>query len=80
MSTVIDTKEPLIQQVEPFANTIETVLPPGGSICLDNAFSCYDGVNCANEDKIVGSGRYELCQQMTRKLFVAKRADGERDS
>jgi predicted O-methyltransferase YrrM len=53
---------------------VEEVLLPGGWICFDDAFSHYDGVNRAIEDKIIGSGRYDLCQQMTRKLFVARRA------
>jgi SAM-dependent methyltransferase len=52
---------------------VEKVLLPGGWICFDDAFSHYDGVNRAIEDKIIGSGQYELCQQMTRKLFVARR-------
>lgn len=52
---------------------VEKVLLPGGWICFDDAFSHYDGVNRAIEDKIIGSGRYTLCQQMTRKLFVAQR-------
>lgn len=51
---------------------VEQVLLPGGWICFDDAFSHYDGVNRAIEDRIIGSGRYSLCQQMTRKLFVAK--------
>jgi len=51
---------------------VESVLLPGGWICFDDAFSHYDGVNAAIEDRIIGSGRYVLCQQMTRKLFVAK--------
>jgi hypothetical protein len=52
---------------------VEKVLQVGGWICFDDAFSHYDGVNQAIEDKIINSGRYELCQQMTRKLFVARR-------
>lgn len=54
---------------------VERVLKAGGWICFDDAFSHYDGVNKAIEDKIINSGRYELCQQMTRKLFVARRRD-----
>jgi hypothetical protein len=51
-------------------------LLPGGWICFDDAFSHYDGVNRAIQDKVINSGRYELCQQMTRKLFVARRRNG----
>lgn len=52
---------------------VEKVLLPGGWICLDDAFSHYDGVNRAINDKILGNSRYEHYQQMTRKLFVARR-------
>lgn len=52
---------------------VEFVLQAGGWICFDDAFSHYDGVNRAIDDLIINSGRYELCQQMTRKLFVARR-------
>ena len=53
------------------------VMPSGSwrlwtSIVLQHAFSCYDGVNRGIEERIMGSGKYELCQQMTRKLFVAR--------
>jgi len=53
---------------------IERVLATGGWICFDDAFSHYDGVNRAITERIVESGRYVIAQQMTRKLFVAKRA------
>ena len=52
---------------------IERYLLPGGWVCFDDAFSCYDGVDQAIRDKVIGSGKYELCQQMTRKLFIARR-------
>lgn len=52
---------------------VERVLQTGGWICFDDAFSYYDGVNQAIKDRIIDSGSYELCQQMTRKLFVARR-------
>jgi len=55
---------------------VEKALLPGGWICFDDAFSHYDGVNRAIQDKVINSGRYELCQQMTRKLFVARRRNG----
>jgi len=52
---------------------IERCLVPGGWVCFDDAFSCYPGVNKAIEEHIIASGRYDQCQQMTRKLFVARR-------
>jgi predicted O-methyltransferase YrrM len=54
-------------------NEVEKVLMPGGWICFDDAFSHYEGVNRAIQDKIIQSGQYEIGQQMTRKLFVARR-------
>lgn len=51
---------------------IERCLVPGGWLCFDDAFSFYPGVNQAIEEHIIASGRYEQCQQMTRKLFVAR--------
>lgn len=52
---------------------IESYLLPGGWICFDDAFSSYPGVNEAIQKHIIDSGKYEHCQQMTRKLFVARR-------
>ena len=52
---------------------IESVLIHGGWICFDDAFSSYSGVNDAIQKHIIDSGKYEYCQQMTRKLFVARR-------
>jgi len=52
---------------------VEHCLVSGGWITFDDAFSYYDGVNRAIQDKIIKSGKYVLCQQMTRKLFVARR-------
>jgi predicted O-methyltransferase YrrM len=52
---------------------IERCLVSGGWLCFDDAFSCYLGVNQAIEEHIIASGRYDQCQQMTRKLFVARR-------
>ncbi len=43
----------------------------GERLCFDDVFSHYDGVNRAIEDDIITSPDYELCQQMTRKFFVA---------
>ena len=55
-----------IRNVEPF-------LVDGGWICLDDAFSGYQGIDEAVTDLIVNSGTYELCQQMTRKLIIARK-------
>ncbi len=52
---------------------IESYLLHGGWICFDDAFSSYPGVNEAIRKHIIDSGKYEYCQQMTRKLFVARR-------
>lgn len=52
---------------------VERFLLPGGWICFDDAFSSYSGVDRAIETHILASGRYEYCQQMNRKLFVARR-------
>ena len=51
----------------------ERFLVPGGWFCFDDAFSSYDGVTQAVEEHIIRSGRYDMCQQMTRKLFVARK-------
>lgn len=53
--------------------TVEKYLVPGGWICFDDAFSHYDGVNQAIEDLIIQNPNYELCQQMTRKFFMARK-------
>lgn len=52
---------------------LERFLVPGGWICFDDAFSHYDGVNRAIEDCIINNPTYELCQQMTRKFFTARK-------
>ena len=52
---------------------VERVLVKGGWICFDDAFSHYDGVNQAIQDLIINNSEYELCQQMTRKFFIARR-------
>ncbi|RME55750.1 class I SAM-dependent methyltransferase [Candidatus Parcubacteria bacterium] len=52
---------------------VERILRPGGWICFDDAFSAYEGVNKAIEEHILGSASYDLCQQLTRKFFVARR-------
>jgi predicted O-methyltransferase YrrM len=52
---------------------IERFLVPGGWICFDDAFSAYDGVNRAIQERIVDNTHYHNCQQITRKFFVAQR-------
>lgn len=52
---------------------VERFLVSGGWLCFDDAFSSYPGVNQAIETNIIASGKYQHCQQMTRKLFVARR-------
>jgi len=52
---------------------IDKHLLPGGWVCFDDAFTCYDGVSRAISELIIANPRYELCQQMTRKLFVARK-------
>lgn len=54
-------------------NNIDKHLMPGGWICFDDAFTSYDGVNRAIAKHIIANPRYERCQQMTRKLFVAQK-------
>jgi predicted O-methyltransferase YrrM len=55
---------------------VDRVLVRGGWICFDDAFSHYEGVNQAISDLIIASPDYELCQQMTRKLFIARKKKG----
>lgn len=52
---------------------IDAHLVPGGWICFDDAFSCYDGVDRAIRERIIANPRFERCQQLTRKLFVARK-------
>jgi predicted O-methyltransferase YrrM len=52
---------------------IEDFLIHGGWICFDDAFTSYQGVNEAIKEHIIDSKNYDFCQQMTRKLFVARR-------
>jgi hypothetical protein len=53
----------------------ERFLIPGGWICIDDAFCCNKGVDRAISEKILGSDKYELGQQLTRKLFIARKKD-----
>lgn len=52
---------------------VEQMLVPGGWICFDDAFSAYAGVNKAIEERIIQSGKYDYFQQVTRKLFIARK-------
>lgn len=56
---------------------VEKFLVEGGWIIFDDAFTVNKGVDKAIEELIINSGKYELCYQLTRKCFVAKkRSDG----
>jgi hypothetical protein len=59
----------VVQDIE----VIDRHLVPGGWICFDDAHSHYRGVDRAIEDRILRNPAYELGQQMTRKLFVARK-------
>lgn len=48
-------------------------LIPGGWICMDDAFCGNGGVDRAISEQILGSENYEMKQQLTRKLFIARR-------
>ncbi|MEC9413349.1 MAG: class I SAM-dependent methyltransferase [Pseudomonadota bacterium] len=52
---------------------IETRLVSGGWLCFDDAFSSYDGVDKAIREKIIKSNQFDVYQQLTRKLFVARK-------
>lgn len=54
-------------------NNMERFLLPGGWMCFDDAFSTYDGVNRAIEECIINNANFDLCQQMTRKFFIARK-------
>jgi predicted O-methyltransferase YrrM len=52
---------------------ISRLLVPGGFLCMDDAFCGNPGVDRAIEQEILNSEKYELQQQFTRKLFVARK-------
>ncbi|MFT3735722.1 MAG: class I SAM-dependent methyltransferase [Rhodocyclaceae bacterium] len=52
---------------------IDRHLVPGGWLCFDDAFTVYDGVSRAISELVIDNPEYEHCQQMTRKLFVARK-------
>lgn len=49
-------------------------LAPGGWLCLDDAFSSYDGVDRAIRDHVLEDPRFDVKQQLTRKCFAARKA------
>lgn len=53
---------------------IEPYLVEGGWICFYDAFSTFKGVDRAIADKLLHGDKYDLRQQLTRKLFAARRA------
>ena len=53
--------------------TVDRFLVGGGWICFDDAFSSYEGVNRAITELIIQNPQYEICQQMTRKCFAARK-------
>jgi hypothetical protein len=61
--------ESVCQDIE----NMEKFLVPGGWMCFDDAFSTYEGVNRAIEDRIINNPRFELGHQMTRKFFIARK-------
>lgn len=52
---------------------IEKYLVSGAWICFDDAFSSYGGIDKAIEEMIIDNPLYENGQQLTRKLFVARK-------
>jgi hypothetical protein len=47
-------------------------LVPGGWICFDDAFTGYEGVDKALQEGIVDNPGFDIKQQITRKMFVAR--------
>ncbi|HVN66136.1 MAG TPA: class I SAM-dependent methyltransferase [Methanomicrobiales archaeon] len=54
-------------------DNVERYLVPGAWICFDDAFSSYEGINRAIQDRIIDCEDYVCGQQMTRKFFVARK-------
>jgi hypothetical protein len=52
---------------------IDKHLVHGGWMCFDDAFTSYGGVSRAISEIIIANPNYECCQQLTRKLFVARK-------
>jgi hypothetical protein len=53
---------------------VERFLVRGAWICFDDAFTCYEGVDRAIHELVLDNPAYDVRQQLTRKLFVARRA------
>ena len=51
---------------------------PGGWLVFDDAFSGYEGVDRAIRDHILGRADFDVCQQITRKCFAARRTPAAR--
>lgn len=49
-------------------------LMPGGWLCFDDAFTTYEGVDRAIRDLVIAQPAFDFSQQLTRKLFVARKA------
>jgi predicted O-methyltransferase YrrM len=54
-------------------DNIEPALLPGGWLCFDDAFTSYDGVDRAIRERVIKNCAFDLKQQLTRKLFVARK-------
>lgn len=52
---------------------VESCLVDGGWICFDDAFTSYEGVDRAIRERVLANPDFDRCQQLTRKLFVARR-------
>lgn len=52
---------------------LEPFLVKGGWICFDDAFTTAEGVSKAVTDHIIKNPLYDSAQQMTRKLFIARK-------
>ena len=62
------------ESVKQDIKNIEKHLVKGGYLCFDDAFSFYKGVDKAITECIIDSDKYDICQQMTRKLFLARKS------
>ena len=61
---------------EAVCKDIDRVTPhllTGGWLCFDDAFTSYDGVNAAIREKVLNGAGFTDAQQLTRKLFVARK-------
>jgi hypothetical protein len=52
---------------------VDGLLASGGWVCFDDAFTSYQGVSRAIEELVMENPVYEVGQQMSRKLFVARK-------